>query len=117
MCKITLADGTVIGSLEMNGNNFVSENTTLRIGDFAGKLDTVTVQYEDEQGEMVTEVMHDCEIDLFELTDTKVTFVINEKSKEKKAAEIIEKALQTDSDNIIDLQLAVVELYEMLIGE
>ncbi len=117
MCKITLADGTTIGNLEMNGNNLISEDTSLSAEMFEGKLDTVTLQYEDEQGQSVTEEMHDCELVLFVRSNSKIRFVISEKSKQKKAAEVIEKALATDSSNIIDLQMAVVELYEMLIGE
>lgn len=115
MCKITLADGTVIGSLVMNGNNFISDNTSLRIGDFEGKLDTVTIQYEGDDGQMVTEVMNDAVISLFEISATKVTFVLNEKTKVQKAAEQLEKTMKTDYESIVDLQLAVTELYEMII--
>lgn len=118
MCKITLADGTVIGNLEMNGNNFISTDTSLKISDLEGKLATVTIQYEDEiTGDTITQEMKDVVIDKFEKTPTEVTFVLNEKTTEQKAAEVIKKALETDSENIVDLQLAVVELYEMLIGE
>lgn len=40
--KITLADGTVIENLKLNGNNFVSQKP-LNEEDFAGRLSAVTI--------------------------------------------------------------------------
>ena len=40
--KVTLADGSVIDNLTLNGNNFVSE-TELTAADFDGKLAHVTI--------------------------------------------------------------------------
>lgn len=42
MYKITLADGTVLDNLELNGNNYIAEGV---IDDsvFEGNLDTVTI--------------------------------------------------------------------------
>ena len=39
---ITLADGTILNNLRLNGNNFVSE-TEITEEDFEGKLDQVTI--------------------------------------------------------------------------
>ena len=40
--KITLADGTVLSDLELNGNNFISA-TKVDTSTFAGKLSSVTI--------------------------------------------------------------------------
>lgn len=54
MYSITLSDGTVIGNLIMNGNNFVSE-VPLSADIFEGKLSRVTIsdgETEKEYGPM-----------------------------------------------------------------
>lgn len=43
MYKITLADGTVLDNLELNGNNFISE-TPIADSVFLGNLATVTIE-------------------------------------------------------------------------
>ena len=40
---ITLADGTQLGGLELNGNNFVSKDEVTK-GTFRGKLSKVTIE-------------------------------------------------------------------------
>ncbi len=52
--KITLADGTVIDNLRLNGNNYISE-TELTDDVFHGKLDKVIVN--DGEGDIVYENM------------------------------------------------------------
>ena len=42
MYKITLADGTVLKNLELNGNNYIAEGV-IEDSVFEGNLDTVTV--------------------------------------------------------------------------
>lgn len=42
MYKITLADGTVLDNLELNGNNYISD-TVIEDSVFNGKLDTVII--------------------------------------------------------------------------
>lgn len=43
MYKITLADGTVLDNLELNGNNFISEKL-ISDSTFLGNLSTVTIE-------------------------------------------------------------------------
>lgn len=119
MCKVTLADGTIIDNLELNGNNFISSNPRLNAADFEGKMATVTIEYPSEvEGEDPTiEVINDAVLAKLEHDGAYTYFVLREKYADEKAAEVVAAALKTDGNNIVDLQLAVVELYELIIGE
>ncbi len=50
MYKITFSDGTVLGNLERNANNFISEQELSREY-FAGKLEHVRIEYSGEGAE------------------------------------------------------------------
>ena len=52
---ITLADGTVLNNLHLNGNNFIS-SVEVTEEDFEGKLDTVTIECSNGQIEELNNV-------------------------------------------------------------
>ena len=69
MYKITLADGTVLENLELNGNNYIAEGV-IEDSVFEGNL----------------------------------------------ATERMEKLLSSNADSITDVQVALAEVYEMILG-
>ena len=110
MYKITLHDGTVLDELELNGNNFISEKV---IDDsvFNGNLDTVTIS----NGE--TNVTYtDMKLMSNRVDGGKSWFVLGEKTAQEKAMERLVAALSVNAESITDVQLALAELYEMILG-
>ena len=110
MYKITLHDGTVLDNLELNGNNFISEKV---IDDavFTNNLDTVTIT----DGE-TTETFTDMKLMSNRVDGGKSWFVLGEKTKQEKAMERLVAALSVNAESITDVQLALAELYEMILG-
>ena len=110
MYKITLHDGTVLDELELNGNNFISEKV---IDDsvFNGNLDTVTIT----DGEK-TEVFTDMKLLSNRVDNGKSWFVLGKKTEQEKAVERLVSALSVNAESITDVQLALAELYEMILG-
>ena len=110
MYKITLHDGTVLDELELNGNNFISEKV---IDDsvFSGNLDTVTIS----NGE-TTETYTDMKLLSNRVDGGKSWFVLGEKTAQEKAMERLVASLSVNAESITDVQLALAELYEMIIG-
>ena len=110
MYKITLRDGTELDDLELNGNNFISEKV---IDDsvFNGNLDTVTIS----NGE-TTETYTDMKLLSNRVDDGKSWFVLGEKTEQEKTMERLVSALSVNAESITDVQLALAELYEMIIG-
>ena len=110
MYQITLHDGTVLDELELNGNNFISEKV---IDDsvFSGNLDTVTIS----NGE-TTETYTDMKLLSNRVDGGKSWFVLGEKTAQEKAMERIVASLSVNAESITDVQLALAELYEMIIG-
>ena len=110
MYKITLHDGTVLDGLELNGNNFISEKV---IDDsvFSGNLDTVTIS----NGE-TTETYTDMKLLSNRVDNGKSWFVLGEKTEQEKAMERLLAALTINSESITDVQLALAEVYEMILG-
>lgn len=110
MYKITLHDGTVLDDLELNGNNFISEKV---IDDsvFSGNLDTVTIS----NGE-TTETYTDMKLLSNRVDGGKSWFVLGEKTAQEKAMERLVASLSVNAESITDVQLALAELYEMIIG-
>lgn len=53
--EITLADGTVLSNLHLNGNNFISD-VEITNENFEGKLDTVTIVCSNGQTEELNHV-------------------------------------------------------------
>ena len=110
MYKITLHDGTVLDDLELNGNNFISEKV---IDDsvFSDNLGTVTIS----NGE-TTETYTDMKLLSNRVDDGKSWFVLGEKTEQEKTMERLVSALTVNSESITDVQLALAEIYEMIIG-
>ena len=110
MYKITLHDGTVLDNLELNGNNFISEKV---IDDsvFDGNLDTVTIS----NGE-TTKTYTDMKLMSNRVDGGKSWFVLGEKTEQEKAMERLVAALNVNAESITDVQLALAELYEMILG-
>ena len=110
MYKITLHDGTVLDNLELNGNNFISEKV---IDDsvFSGNLDTVTIR----NGE-TTVTYTDMKLLSNRVENGKSWFILGEKTEQEKAMERLVSALSVNAESITDVQLALAELYEMILG-
>ena len=110
MYQITLHDGTVLDELELNGNNFISAQV---IDDsvFSGNLDTVTIS----NGE-TTETYTDMKLLSNRVDGGKTWFVLGEKTEQEKTMERLVSALSVNAESITDIQLAMAELYEMIIG-
>ena len=110
MYKITLHDGTVLDNLELNGNNYISEKV---IDDsvFDGNLDTVTIT----DGK-TTETFTDMKLMSNRVDGGKSWFVLGEKAEQEKAMERLVSALSVNAESITDVQLALAELYEMILG-
>lgn len=105
MYKITLSDGYQLDNLELNGNNFIA---TRELSDvvFEGKLSTVKIFDKETQTE---ETHTDMVLISNLLRDGKSWFILAEKSEEQKERERIE-------NTFTDLQMALTEVYEMIIG-
>ena len=103
MYTITLSDSTVIGNLELNGNNFISD---VIISDVMFQNNLGTVRIHDGEKE---EIHSDMELVANRVVNDKSWFILAEKSEAKKDREAIET-------NLTDMQLALVEIYESLGG-
>ncbi len=110
MYKITLADGTELKNLELNGNNYIAEGV-LEDSVFEGKLSTVTVT----DGK-TTETYTDMRLMSNRVEDGRSWFVLGEKSAQQKAMERMEALLSSNADSITDVQVALAEVYEMILG-
>ena len=111
MYKITLHDGTVLSDLTLNGNNYISdgfvEDTV-----FTDNLDSVTIE-----GDGITAVHTDMVLISNRVEDGRSWFVLGEMTAQEKAAERINKLLESNADDITDIQVALAEMYEsMLMG-
>ena len=99
MYKITLADGIELKDLELNGNNFIS-NTIISDSIFENNLKIVEIS----DGEN-TQILTDQFLAANRVIDNKSWFVLIDKTPEMKREE-----------SMTDLQLALAELYESLLG-
>ena len=110
MYQITLHDGAVLDDLELNGNNFISEKV---IDDsvFSGNLDTVTIS----NGE-TTETYTDMKLLSNRVDGGKSWFILGEKTEQEKTMERLVESLSVNAESITDVQLALAEVYEMILG-
>jgi hypothetical protein len=81
MHKVTLADGTVLSNLELNGNNYIS-NTVISDDVFDGNLAVVEIS----DGKQ-TQVYKDMKIVANQLIDGKSWFILGEKTRVDKIEE------------------------------
>lgn len=110
MYTITLADGTNLENLELNGNNYIAEGV---IDDsvFKDNLSTVTIT----DGK-TTETYEDMVLLSHRVDGGRSWIVLGEKSAQEKAMERINAMLSSAADSITDVQLALAEVYEMMLG-
>lgn len=99
MYSITLSDGTVVENLELNGNNFIADKV-IDSSLFEGKLNPMhisdgTTAETHKDWVLLSNIVH----------DGRSWLVFGEKSEGEKQAE-----------KITDLQMALAEVYEMIIG-
>lgn len=105
MYKITLADGTTLENLVLNGNNFISP-AAVDDAVFTGNMASVIIT-DMESGS--TDQMEDGVLLSNIVRDGRSWFVLGQKSLEQKLREAIDASFT-------DLQLALAEVYEMMIG-
>lgn len=105
MYKITLADGTALENLVLNGNNFIAQ-TAVDDAVFEGNMASVTItNLEDGTAEQIEDGVLLSNI----VREGCSWLVLGQKSAE-------EKRLEAMDDTFTDLQMALAEVYEMLIG-
>ena len=105
MYKITLADGTMLENLVLNGNNFIAQ-TAVSDAVFKDNMATVTItNLEDGTVEQIEDGVLLSNI----VRDGKSWLVLGQKSAEQ-------KRLETIDSTFTDLQMALAEVYEMMIG-
>lgn len=86
--SMTLADGTLLTRLHLNGNNYISRDEVTE-ATFAGKLDTVIIN--DDDGESMT--LHDAELVQITQENDEWWFILREMSEEEKRQRDIEITL------------------------
>lgn len=104
---ITLADGSKLTGLDKNGDNFVS---TEKVDEsiFENNLSTMTVS----DGETEENFKDMVFIQQMEWADGTFYLAFREKTKEEKLV----AALNATSNSITDVQVALAEVYEMVLG-
>lgn len=103
MYSITLHDGTELQNLELNGNNFIAPGV-VEDAVFDGNLGTVTIN-DGTDAKTFTDMFLVCN----RVEDGRSWIVLAEKSAEQKQQEAVDTA-------VTDLQLALAEVYELMIG-
>lgn len=105
MFKITLSDGSQIENLELNGNNYIAPRE-LSNAVFEGKLSTVRIfDLESETEEVHTDMV----LISNRIHDGKSWFILAEKSEDQKERERLDSTFT-------DIEMALAEVYEMIIG-
>lgn len=105
MYTITLADGTALQNLALNGNNYISP-TAVDSAVFEGNMATVTITDVDSgDTQQITDGVLLSNI----VRDGRSWIVLGQKSEEQKRQEAVDTA-------VTDLQLALAEVYELMIG-
>lgn len=108
MYTITLSDGTVLTDLDMNGTNYVSK-TEVNTSIFTDKnLEIVTIS-DGETTETYTDLVF---IQQMKWMDGTYYLAFREKTEQEKLAE----KLLSNSDDITDAQMALADIYEIVIG-
>lgn len=112
MWKMILADGTELSGFQQNGNNYVSAEQ-IDEAIFAGNLSTLTLTDGEEtivmrNAELVQQVHYE---NMPGLEDGWYLCF-----REKTQQEIMSEKLRSSDVEISDLQLALVEVYEMMLG-
>ena len=107
MYTITLANGTKLTGLDMNGTNYVSKE---KVDETSVKDNLSTMKVSD--GETETTYTDMVFIQQMEWADGTFYLAFREKTKEEKLV----AALNATSNSITDVQVALAEVYEMVLG-
>lgn len=107
MYTITLANGKKLTGLDMNGTNYVSKEKVDETI-FENNLSTMKVS----DGETETTYTDMVFIQQMEWADGTFYLAFREKTKEEKLV----AALNATSNSITDVQVALAEVYEMVLG-
>ena len=108
--KVILQDGTAIESLRLNGNNYISK-TEVTEATFAGNLSTVTVEGPDG-----AQTYHDMKLVHISKVGKEWWFILAEKTDQEKLKEKLEAAMASNADDITSVQLALAEIFEMMVN-
>lgn len=108
---ITLADGTKIEHLELNGNNFVTDQ---KIDDAVFTAENLaTVKISDGTTEVTYENMRFIKNDFGE---GKSWFVLREKTSQELALERLGALISKTNNSITSIEEAMAEIYENMLG-
>jgi hypothetical protein len=110
MYTIILANGTKLENLELNGNNYIAPGI-IEDSVFDGNLDSVTIT----DGE-TTETFTDMRLMSNRVDGGRSWFVLGEKTAQEKAMERLNKLMSSSMDSITDVQMALAEVYELILG-
>lgn len=108
MYTITLADGTKLKDLDMNGTNYVSKKKV----DESIFTDTNLATVKISDGETETTYTDMVFIQQMEWSDGTFYLAFREKTKEEKLVAII----TANTNSVTDVQVALAEVYEMILG-
>ena len=108
MYTIKLNDGTKLENLALNGNNFISESP-LDEGIFEGKLARVEIK-DEESGEV--SILENGYLASLRECEGAYWFVLIEEPTENRIARVLNNA----TGDITSIELALAEIYEMIIG-
>lgn len=108
MYTITLSNGTKLKNLDMNGSNYVSKTKVDESIFTSANLATMTVS----DGETETTYTDVVFIQQMEWADGTFYLAFREKTREEKLVE----AITANTDSMTDLQVALAEVYEMILG-
>lgn len=108
MYTITLADGTKLKNLDMNGSNYVSKEKVDESIFTDANLATVTVS----DGETETTYTNVVFIQQMAWVDGTFYLAFREKTDREKLVDTI----TANSSSVTDLQEALAEVYEMILG-
>lgn len=101
MHKITLNDGTVLDNLELNGNNYIS-NQVIENVVFEDNLDEITF-FDGEN----TKTQQDMKLISNVVMDGKSWFILAEKTKEEKEKELLQARI-ADLEMLLLMQEGVI---------
>ena len=116
MWKMILSDGTELTGFSQNGNNYVSlEKVEESV--FAGNLSTLTLT--DGAEEIVlrnAELVQQAHYEGVPGLEDGWYLCFREKTPQEMVAESLRSAAERSSGELSDLQLALAEVYEMMLG-
>ncbi len=110
MYTITLADGRQLEGLELNGNNYVADGV-IEDSVFTDNLSTVTIS-----DGVTTEIFEDMALLSNRIEGGRSWIVLGVKTPQEKAMERINAMLASNADSITDIQVALAEVYELMLG-